>query len=716
MGRFNLVRNSFLGGEIGPKSWGRTDMPQWNHSHERLENFLSLTPGSGVRRPGFRFVKQTNNNKVAACYPFAFSDTESYVLEISTPASGNSVIKIIDATDFTEYSVSSGSSLVPLYDASDLDNLQVVQKADVVWIVHADYTPILLVRTSGPSFAVDLAIQPNLAAASFGYTKFAKYQPFRAVNVTGTYFDPSATTGNITVNAETSGAVAVYFFETGMIGSYYKLTQTVGGNQYTGMFQITGMSGAASGGKYATCTATVLDTFGDTSHSADWEECSWSDYRGWPRSVGLFEGRVYYGGNRSEPDRTWASEDAAFFNMDARGQSAGSGFPSQTASSPYSFTPNSGDLNLIEFLSAGKTLFAGTSQREFVCSGPDASQSMSVENISMSPETAHGSRYAQAQRVAYTVIAIQPTGRKIREYVFDFISNSYEGTDISLHASHLLANKAGRICWQEEPNGILWVKDDEGGLCSVTRERQQQIIAWNRHSIGGTDAIVKSICVVPDEDGVKRLFAIIFRTINGADYYSLECLADQYSGEQLTATLSNCLDGHKHGTNGTAQAVWTNFAPHLVGETVRVVAAETSGALPNYEGEFTVGSGGTITLNRAVKEIMVGVKYKTKIKTLKADGGSQIGSAQGAMKRTDKILLRLFDTYGLSYGTSDSNQKEILFWDSNSPGLVQPFTGDKFLEFPNGWDRDGQVQLESEWPFPMGINFIATRMTVNETG
>lgn len=728
MGSASLIRSSFLGGEIGPKSYGRIDLPQYNHCHELLKNVIPLPQGAATRRPGFGFIGITfdGENLPAATYKFVFSETESYLVEISSDDDlEESYIRVLDAdAPFTALeAVPLLANTSPIYIPSEsLPFLQYAQSADVVWFTHPSTPPFMLIRyldLGSIAFKIENVIWNTfiIAQNQAGNAFQAEAQPFRDANIEDIEFTPSGTTGAITVAAATSAASPVYMFHPDMVGAWFKITQTSLGQRYTGSFRVTAMSGVPDiNGFYSVVAADVIDTIKNTTSDADWEESSWNDYRGYPRAVSLFEGRVYFGGNSSEPDRGWASESANVFKLDARSFSNGAGFPAQAADSPYSFTPNAGVVSEINWLSAGKTLLAGTRGREYVLSGPDQTLSMGPTNISMTPETAHGSRYSQAERVAYAVMFLQTSGKKLRELVFDFNSDSYQGTDIGLHAHHLLDKVIVKIAWQEQPNGILWCMSEDGELISVTRERQQGIVAWARHELGGTNAVLKDLVVIPTGAGLNRLFISVEREVDGATMRTLEYQPEQISGEdELTPGFASCLDSFVAAGQLSATDTWSGF-DHLIGETVRVVGSvESDASEPNIEGDFVVNSSGEIVLNREVKFIMAGLPFNSKIKTLKQEGGSAIGTAQGDMKRTHKLILRLYNSFGLTYGSNDSNQKAINFWSDDRPELVQLFTGDKFLDFPNGWDRDGQVQLESSSPFPFTVNFIVQKMVVNES-
>lgn len=55
MPRFRVLKNSLLGGQISRDAVGRTDLPQYAHSCEVLQNMIPLLSGGAYRRPGTMF-------------------------------------------------------------------------------------------------------------------------------------------------------------------------------------------------------------------------------------------------------------------------------------------------------------------------------------------------------------------------------------------------------------------------------------------------------------------------------------------------------------------------------------------------------------------------------------------------------------------------------------------------------------------------------------
>lgn len=61
MGRFNMIQNSFLSGELGRKLYGRVDLPDYFRGCSRLENAVVMDQGGAFKRPGSRHMREVSN-------------------------------------------------------------------------------------------------------------------------------------------------------------------------------------------------------------------------------------------------------------------------------------------------------------------------------------------------------------------------------------------------------------------------------------------------------------------------------------------------------------------------------------------------------------------------------------------------------------------------------------------------------------------------------
>jgi hypothetical protein len=127
---------------------------------------------------------------------------------------------------------------------------------------------------------------------------------------------------------------------------------------------------------------------------------------------------------------------------------------------------------------------------------------------------------------------------------------------------------------------------------------------------------------------------------------------------------------------------------HLEGETVQVTM---DGTVPTSN-SFVVASG-AITLPSKAAVVHAGLPFVPLMKTLRPDGGSQLGSSQGKVKRIPNITARFYRTLAAKIGIT--TQDSFTF--------TELFTGDKAIPTPMGWEKEGQITLTSSKPLPMTL-------------
>src|SRR5690606_13983808 len=113
--------------------------------------------------------------------------------------------------------------------------------------------------------------------------------------------------------------------------------------------------------------------------------------------------------------------------------------------------------------------------------------------------------------------------------------------------------------YSAEPDGVLWCVMTDGSLLALTYQKDQEVLAWTRHDLGGA---VASVAVVPE---------------NGADvpYFCVQRGSSQYierlrPSDPLTDEDTLSLDSHL--TYSGAPVNQLAGLAHLNGRTVTAVA------------------------------------------------------------------------------------------------------------------------------------------------
>ena len=130
-----------------------------------------------------------------------------------------------------------------------------------------------------------------------------------------------------------------------------------------------------------------------------------------------------------------------------------------------------------------------------------------------------------------------------------------------------------------------------------------------------------------------------------------------------------------------------------------------------------VVSGGSITLDRAATDVVVGLPYVSQFQTLYLDAESPNGSIQGRRKQIPAAVLRLSDTLGVKVGIDFTRMVEVKEQFVPTSSVPQLFSGDVHVVLPGKTnDLYAQVCVQQNYPLPMSILGIAREVTIGDTG
>jgi hypothetical protein len=720
--KFNNLTNTFTSGEWSPKMRARTDAAEYLKACEKLINFLPKIQGGAFRRPGtVRVILDSDGetdlqgayNPVfikSKMIPKTLSNGTKQVL-VAFDTQPSTTWFAIDAVDPQGSNVVLGTVSAGADFSSDAANIKYVQIGDIVIICEQNFGPGKPVRVwdSNTYTAGNLRLFSEQVPASFAY----KTVPYRDIQALGSSvtITTSGTTGNITLTASAA------FFDPGHVGSFFKFSSA----GTTGVVKVTGYTSST------VVSATVISAVAATAHGASattsWEESAWSDYRGWPRTVTTYQGRLIFGGNSSQPESIWGTRIGNVFDLMERPFEQDPDFTGyrNDNSRPFTLTPNTGASGNIRALSAAKSLTILTDRAEIVGFGVQGA--LGPNDVSFESSTSFGANSPMVARTNNYMVFVQRGGKKLRDVIFNFNEDQYKSNDLGFVADHLLFDDESNqpdsiieIIGSEIDSSYLWAKTATGRLLCLTLDRDYQVTAWSQVVIGGkseskTYPLVKSVTAIPMEEGSgDRVFVIVARNINGSNKIFLEYFDTPYESKYIKDIAFNepnfvyvdCKQTYFNNTEYTT----VNTGTALIGETVQVVADG------QYIGEKVIDGSGVIDLGVSAKHTVWGYKFPSEIRTLPIEIGAQIpGTPQGLVKRIDEISLKFFATRGCKYGTRDAELLDIDFKNTNLAMDQYPefFTGIKTLKVASNYERESQVILKTETPWPCNVLCIISK-------
>ena len=672
------IVNNFTAGELTPLLDGRVDFAKYSNGCSQLENFKVLPQGGISRRGGTLYINEVKDHtKVTRIIPFEFSTTQTYILEF-----GHNYIRFFKDLGRIE----SGGSPVEVattYTASEIFDLQFAQSADTFYIVHKDHAPAKLTRTSHINWTL---ADITFTQEGTGLTKDPIEIEVGSADVLVHHIGHGVETGD---SVTLSGLKC-----DGLVDSEVNDTHTITKID-SNIYEITVTTNATdpSNTHY---TYTSGDKTGGTNGRAVYP-FSWTT-NNYPRSITFFEQRLWFASTPNDPQTLWASKSGDYENLSQ----------GPLADDSLEYTIATEQVNVIQWLSPGKTLVVGTAGGEFIVSASSQEEAITPSNVRIVRQSTYGSAAVLPIRLADVVLYTQRSKRKIRQFVYNFESDSFVSPDLNLLAEHITIGGIKEIALQQEPSPTVWGILDTGELVGMSYLRDQEVIAWSKHYIGGTDVEVKSVAILPPPSNCScdEIWLVVERTINGSTKQYLEVIRP---GLRETEDITDAffLDSALSYDGSPVSSV--SGLDHLEGEIVSVLADGT------VHPTRTISSG-AITLNDSYSKIHVGLPFTSKMTTMNLEAGMVSGStAQGAIKRISNIILRLYRSLGIKVGSSETKYDLIPFRSSahtmdSSIGL---FTGDKEVSLRSGYDTDGKVFVMQDQPLPLTILALIPRVKTN---
>ena len=426
----------------------------------------------------------------------------------------------------------------------------------------------------------------------------------------------------------------------------------------------------------------------------NWRLGAWSTDNGWPSVVTFHEERLVFASNVERPQTIWMSVVDDFENFAPTEEDS-----TVVDDGSLTYTIASNRVNAIKWVNSGPTLVVGTVGAEWQVKSSALSEPISPTNISILPQTAHGSTNVIPVRVGNSIIFVQRSGTVVRELNYSFEVDAFVANDITVLSEHLFldAGQATDLKYQQSPNSTLWMVATDGTLVSMTYLKDQQIYAWGRHPIGG-DGIVESVAVIPTADGSEdEVWISVKRTINGSTKRYVERIDPEFYPEDAEDKEDMFFVDSGLTYDGPATTTITDL-DHLEGEEVHILA---DGAVRPTE---TVSSG-QIELDTEASKAQVGLQFISKIKTLPLEGGGEFGTSQGKFKRVEGLTLRLHNSLGFKQGSEEDNLTIRSFRATFDQMDVSPplFTGDMRVEVEQDYGLQAPYFIHQDQPYPLTV-------------
>lgn len=714
---FHGFQSSFTAGELSPSLTVRVDLARYQTGCSVLENMLVHPHGGASKRNGFRFLAKLAGK--ARLMPFIFSPTETYILVWTEKK----------LAIFTREGAVLNSQKVPYsiatpFSYDDVKKLAFVQSADVIYLVTPNFPPHKLSRFAHDNWKLEQVDFSPKVAPPTGLTA-TLYDVRTSGEINGDGKGKRNWLYVVTVideNGEESLAskpCSIEAPENLRQTCYPKLTWTKSpkATEYR-IYQ-------EKNGKYGYIGSSLTENFDAKNIAPDMLDTPPEAQvpfgkDNYPSCVCFYQQRLVFAGSKKKPQTLWFSRTG--------------NYESFTKSSPtkaddaMEISIAGNEVSRISWLVSLRTLLVGTGGTEWEVKSTNGA--LTAKDISLVPQSYRGSSSLPALIVGNSVLHINRTHREMRDLLYDFGTDSYSGSDHAVLAGHLLEEHS-IIDWayQQSPDSIIWCVRDDGILLGHTFLREHEVFAWHRHS---TEGKFLAVCTLPSAFA-DELFCVVEREIKGVKNYFLERMENRYENDVLmqekNPLSNNTIEITKEKIKEEQTAITAPYVfyvdaglsyhgepiqyvgglEHLEGKNVAIIA---NGAVCpmqivrplQYEVKGKIQKIMGIDLGFTAKNIIVGLPFIARLRSMPLEGETQYGSTLGKKKLVQRIGVYFRHTNYAKIGTNFSQMDEVKWRRNEKPGdPVQLHTDYAYIYPSCGFENQSYACVESDVPLPMTV-------------
>lgn len=467
-------------------------------------------------------------------------------------------------------------------------------------------------------------------------------------------------------------------------------TLQIGSGSITGVVRITAYSSATS------VSAEVLTDLGGTTATDVWAEGTWSDYRGWPTAVVLYESRLWWAGR----DKANGSVSDAYTSYDPNVEGD---------SGPIQRSIGSGPVDTFNWIVALQRMIIGGQAAEFSCRSTSFDEPLTPSNFNMKRASSQGSSAVQAVSVDARGMYVQRGGTRVFELAFDGETYDYSSTDLTAIIPEIGEPSIVRMAVQRQPDTRIHCVRSDGTAAVLIYDKVENVTCWVEVISDGASGLIEDVMVLPGDPGSNedQVYYVVKRTIDGDEVRYRERWAME---NECWGDLDLCMLADSYVVyEGTAVNTITGL-DHLEGEQV-VVWADGADIGTDADGDliYTVASGQITIEGDAVENAVVGLYYKGRFRSGKlVQCMNDMGIGLNQEKIIESLGLILANTHaqGIKYGTDFDHLSNMPGMEEGAPvpeGYVWEDYDQEMFPVDGKWESDSRLCLEMASPRPATV-------------
>ena len=677
------TQKSFTGGELSPALYARNDLAKYSVGLKTLKNGFVRAEGCISNRSGLELVCEVkNSSSKVRIIPFSFNTEQTYIIEL-----GNKYARFIkDGGQIINEDESLPVEIETPYKEDDLFNIKFAQNADVLTLCHGDYEPAELSRNSHYDWKLEkISFEPqilppeNVTGFWTGGYENPKTYSYVVTAVKNDTYEESICSEPVSIQGKLEASWGITEYITINFSSVENATEYNIYREVNGIYAYVG----------TTSQTTFIDDKiePDLSSTAPVYKNPFEDENN-PACVNYFQQRKIYGCLKNNPQQVVASQISTNNNFNISRP--------LSASDSINVTLSEREVNEIRHIIALNDLILLTSGGEWKLNGSDGTFSAS-SSIMASPQSFYGCSNVPPVVSGNMILFVQSGGSVVRDLGYTYISDSYDGEELSIFANHLFEGKqVVDMAYAKEPYRILWCVMSDGSVNALTYNKKQEVAGWHEHN---TKGFFESVSVVR-EDCEDVAYFVVRREINGVTKRFIERMASRIVEKTREGIFLDC--SLKYDGEPIKKIMGLN---HLEGESVNVLA--DSNVILDKKVEE-----GSIELDYPASKIIVGLPYEFELETLNLEGEN----THGLYKIINNISVQVNKSRE-DFFVSGSNGQLM-----QNPRSIKSINDSDYLHSGNidiyaisNYTDEASVKILQNLPFPITVNSISLDITMADS-
>ncbi len=674
------TQKSFTGGVLSPALYSRNDLAKYAVGLKTLKNGFVRAEGCVSNRSGLELVCEVkNSDEKVRLIPFSFNTEQTYVIEM-----GNKYARFIkDGAQIVDNTFFIPVEIKTEYTKEDLPNIKYAQNADVLTLCHNNHEPCELSRLSHYNWDLKkISFQPQidapkgLKATWTGGSEAPTIYKYVVTAVKKDTFEESNRSEEVSVTGELESywGAAEYITVT-----FEAVKDAVEYNVYKSV-----------NGVFAFVGTTSTTTFKDDKIEPDLTSTApifTNPFEGNnnPACVNYFQQRKVFACLKNSPQQLITSQTSTNNNFNISRP--------LNATDSINITLSEREVNEIRHVIALNDLIILTSGGEWKLNGSDGAFT-ATSSLVASPQSFYGCSHVAPAVSGNMILFAQSGGAVIRDLGYTYVSDGYDGEELSIYANHLFEGKQViDMAYSKEPYRILWCVMSDGTVNALTYNKKQEVSGWHCHETKGK---FEAVTVV--REGFEDVaYFVVARQINGKTKRFIERMASRYiekTQDGIFLDCSLCYEGEPissiHGLE------------HLEGETINLLA----------DGCVIINKtvkNGSVKLDYPASKIVAGLPYEFEMETLNIEGESTHGLTK-VVNSINVMLDKSREDFFIVGTNGEMVQNSRSVKSANDANYLHSGNVEAFVF--TDYSDSATVHLKQIYPLPITVNSLSIDITV----